>query len=72
MDQTRKEVLDIYTDKIIEMLLKKNLNNRQFQKALNGVFDIKMPLFAVKSALLSMRQHTELRQLIYLYTAKQY
>lgn len=72
MDKTRREVLDVYADKIIEILLKKPLNNHQFQNALNGIFDTKIPLYAVSSALCAMRQHTELRQLIYLYSAKQY
>ena len=66
----RQDTLDIYSDKIIGILLNKQLDTRAFQKALNGIFDTKISLSAVRGALTAMRQHTELKHLIYM--SKQY
>ena len=68
----RVETLNTYADTIINMLLNKPLDARMFQKALNGIFNTKISLPVVRDALGAMRQHTELRNLIYIHSAERY
>lgn len=68
----RIDTLNMYADTIINMLLNKQLDTHMFQKALNGIFDANISLPVVRDALGAMRQHTELRHLIYIHTAKRY
>lgn len=70
--EKRVDTLNTYADTIINMLLNKPLDARMFQQALNGIFDTKISLPVLRDALGAMRQHTELRNLIYIHAVGRY